>query len=246
MWKITGVSGTITSMSQEKFDFEKRWLEKFARCIEKVAGKAICEEVMKGSENLSDLSLRDDVVEWSEAAMNRLHSFVDEKERVDIMTGCACQYPEEDLQDVRKKYEETKDIDVAHTMLQEKFTSFLKNTLSLENDMINDILMRGWGLAGVRERKKIIATKIPKSRYLLAYMQETDRVKKRALYCHCPRVRDMLENNGAGLPITYCYCGAGFYKMIWEEILQKPVQVEVLQSVMKGDDVCTIAIRLPQ
>ena len=44
---------------------------------------------------------------------------------------------------------------------------------------------------------------------------------------------------------TYCYCGAGFYKGLWEGILQKPVMVEILESVMKGDDVCKIAIHLP-
>jgi len=44
---------------------------------------------------------------------------------------------------------------------------------------------------------------------------------------------------------TYCYCGAGFYKDIWEEILQHPVEVEVMESVLKGDDVCKIAIYLP-
>jgi predicted hydrocarbon binding protein len=44
---------------------------------------------------------------------------------------------------------------------------------------------------------------------------------------------------------TYCYCGAGFYQGIWEEILQQPVQVELLESVLKGDDVCKIAIYLP-
>jgi len=45
--------------------------------------------------------------------------------------------------------------------------------------------------------------------------------------------------------VTYCYCGAGFYKGIWEEILQEPVEVEVLESVLKANEVCKIAIHLP-
>jgi predicted hydrocarbon binding protein len=57
-------------------------------------------------------------------------------------------------------------------------------------------------------------------------------------------VRDALKL-GATISATYCYCGAGFYKGIWEEILQEPVEVEVLESVLKGDQVCTIAIHLP-
>ena len=46
-------------------------------------------------------------------------------------------------------------------------------------------------------------------------------------------------------PELFCYCGAGFYKGIWEEIIQEEVKVEVLESVLKGDDVCKIAIYLP-
>jgi predicted hydrocarbon binding protein len=45
---------------------------------------------------------------------------------------------------------------------------------------------------------------------------------------------------------TYCYCGAGFYKGIWEEILQRPVEVEVLESVLSGGEVCKIIIYLPE
>lgn len=100
------------------------------------------------------------------------------------------------------------------------------------------------GLAGVKKGDTIIATKIPKSGYLAEYMKETDPKKKRQLYCHCPRVRDVLKIKETISP-TYCYCGAGFYKGIWEKILQKPVEVELLKSVLKGDDVCRIAVYLP-
>jgi predicted hydrocarbon binding protein len=75
-------------------------------------------------------------------------------------------------------------------------------------------------------------------------LQESDPEKRRQFYCHCPRIRDVLKS-GETIPPIYCYCGAGFYKGIWEEILQQPVQVELLESVLMGDDVCTIRIDLP-
>ena len=75
-------------------------------------------------------------------------------------------------------------------------------------------------------------------------MKETDPEKKRQYYCHCPRVRDALSTSETISP-TYCYCGAGFYKGIWEEILQEPVAVEVLESVFQGDEVCKVAVYLP-
>lgn len=177
--------------------------------------------------------------------MEKLDSLVDERGRIEIMTKCACRYPKSELQEIRKKYADTRDIAVAQKMLQERFLLFLKNTLKLDDKLIDDFVNRGWGLAGTRKGKTIIATKIPKSGYLIEYMQETDADKKRALYCHCPRIRDILKSSATRLSPTYCYCGAGFYKGIWEEILQKPVEVEVLESVINGDAVCKIAIYLP-
>ena len=269
----------------ETYDFERAWLAKFSNCLDKVAGEEIRKEVMAGSESLSSHSSRQEVIDWSKRAMERLESLVDEERRRAVMTGCACQYPKSELQTVRKQYETTRDIDLVHRMLQEQFESFLRDTLALSDELTGEVVRRGWGLAGVKNpghrpgllpRKKpleaaapkppltippwpqtgaswlfpvkrgntIIAIKIPKSGYLVEYMKETDPEKKRQYYCHCPRIRDVLKTSET-ISTTYCYCGAGFYKGIWEEILQKPVEVEVLESVLQGDEVCKIAVYLP-
>jgi predicted ArsR family transcriptional regulator len=228
----------------ETQDFERAWLAKFSSCLDETAGEEVREQVMEGSKALSSHSSRQEVIDWSKQAMERLDSLVDEGERRAIMTGCACQYPKSDLQEIRKRYEATGDIALAHRMLQEQFESFLRNGLQLSDELVKEIVNRGWGSAGVQKGDTIIATKIPKSGYLVEYMEETDPEKKRQLYCHCPRIRKVLETSETISP-TYCYCGAGFYKGIWEEILQQPVEVEVLESVLKGDDVCKIAVSVP-
>lgn len=226
-------------------DFEKYWLAKFARSLEGIAGKEIRDNIMAGSEEFSDSTNREDVITWSKAAIKKLDDVLGEKERIIVMTGCACEYPKSDLQEIKKTYTKTKDVDRAHRMLQERFVSFLKESLKLKNELIEDIVSRGWGVAGIKKGNTIIATKIPKSGNLVDYMNEANPEKKRSLYCHCPRVRSVLKMSGTKLSPTYCYCGAGFYRGIWEEIIQRPVQVEVLETVMKGDDVCKIAIYLP-
>jgi len=225
-------------------DFEQAWLGKFASALDEIAGGQVREEVMMGSEKLSSASAKNDVICWSRQAMERLTALVDEKQARDVMTGCACQYPKADLRDVRLAYEETGDVDVALGMLQEKFETFLRGTMHLEEGMIEQIISNAWGSAGVRDDNTIIATKIPKSGYLVEYMNETDPDKKRALYCHCPRIRDVLKTSET-IPPIHCYCGAGFYKVMWEEILQESVEVELLESVLKGDNVCRVAIHLP-
>ena len=227
-------------------DFERNWLHKLAECLQEAVGPDVHDQIMQGSENLTAQSPPDEVISWSRAAMGRLEQLVPDVEaRREIMTGCACQYPRAQLEPIRQAYEETRDVDLAHQMLQGQFESFLRNTLQLTDALIQGIVERGWGSAGVKHGQTIVATKIPKSGNLLEYLQTDDPRARRQLYCHCPRVRDALKTDES-LPRTYCYCGAGFYKGIWEEILQQPVQVEVLESVLSGGEVCTIAIHLPE
>lgn len=228
----------------QEFDFDRYWVEKFSQCLEENAGIEVRAAVMQGSEALSINSDRQEVADWTKTAMEELSTLVDEEKLKTIMTSCACQYPKSDLQNIRQKYAETQDLDLVHSMLQQRFENFLRESLELDNAMVTEIINRGWGLAGIIDGDTIIATKIPKSGFLVDYMNESDLQKKRQYYCHCPRVRDVLKY-GQTLPKTYCYCGAGFYKSIWEEIIQKPVEVEVLESVLDGGEVCKIAIHLP-
>ena len=228
----------------QEFDFDRYWVEKFSQCLEENAGVEVRAAVMQGSEALSINSDRQEVADWTKTAMEELSTLVDEEKLKTIMTSCACQYPKSDLQNIRQKYAETQDLDLVHSMLQQRFENFLRESLELDNAMVTEIINRGWGLAGIIDGDTIIATKIPKSGFLVDYMNESDLQKKRQYYCHCPRIRDVLKY-GQTLPKTYCYCGAGFYKSIWEEIIQKPVEVEVLESVLDGGEVCKIAIHLP-
>ena len=228
----------------EDVDFERAWLAKFSTMLAEVAGEEIREGVMQGSASLSVVSSRDEVIRWTQGAMERLDSLVDGAQRRAILAGCACQYPAAALQGARKAYEESGDIDLAHRILQEQFEAFLREALELDEELVEDVVSRGWGSAGVKEGSNIIATKIPKSGNLIEYLCEEDPSKKRQLYCHCPRVRDALKLS-VSISTTYCYCGGGFYKGIWEEILQQPVEVELLESVLQGDEACKFAVRLP-
>lgn len=226
------------------YDFEQAWLGKLSTCLDESVGEQARRQVMAGSEALSDQSSSDSVHEWTRQAMARLESLMDEETAQQVMIGCACQYPTQGLQAARQAYQATGEPAAAHRILQAQFEALLRDSLHLSEKQIEEVVSRGWGLAGILEGSKVLATKIPKSGYLVQYLEETDPQKKRQYYCHCPRVRDMVKTNEP-LPVTYCYCGAGFYKGIWEEILQAPVEVEVLKSVLGGDDVCTIAVYLP-
>lgn len=229
----------------DKFDFEKYWLQKFTQCLMKKTSNNVTARIMIDSEHLSDQTDKKEIIQWTQSAMARMQNELSVSEQREVMLQCACQYPTESLQDLKHIFAENKDIQQIIGLLQKRFELFLKNDLCLEEDEIQFVLEQGWGLAGVRKGDYIIATKIPKSGLLKAYLKEKDPEKKKNYYCHCPRIRDFSKNE-QDLPEIYCYCGAGFYKGIWEEILQTTIHIELTKSIIKGDDVCQVAIEIPE
>jgi len=237
------ISEFAKGLSKTNKAFEDQWLAKFSKGVENTVGSAVRLKVMKGSDRLAASANQQEVIDWTIEAMDRLDDLVDAKSRRDIMTGCACHFPDQRLLPLRAEYQRTKDIDKVHMMLRQLFVSDLKNVLKLDDELVNKILSWGWGVAGVRRSNTIIATKVPFE--LKEHLASTDPREKRYHYCHCPRIREAIKSPETRISKTYCYCGAGFYKHIWETILQQPVEVEVLESVLEGNDLCKIAIHLP-
>lgn len=96
---------------------------------------------------------------------------------------------------------------------------------------------------GVRAGNIVYETKIP---FLTSeYLAESDPVLKRYYYCHCPWAREAVKSGEKVAPI-FCNCSAGFHKKPWEGALGQKIQVDVLESVVKGDDRCRFAIQLPE
>ena len=93
---------------------------------------------------------------------------------------------------------------------------------------------------GQREGNIVYETKIPFM--TTRYLAETDPVLKRYYYCHCPWAREAIKNGDVTLMAAFCQCSAGFHKKPWEAALQRPIQVQVLESVLKGDLRCRFAI----
>ncbi|MGD2162337.1 MAG: hypothetical protein PVI81_08110 [Anaerolineales bacterium] len=221
-------------------DFDRYWRDKLSNQIEAAVGSDVRDEIIRPDPEAENKS----VIQWTRAVMVRLEDSLDAPLCQQIMTDCACHYPSEQLEPLRSLYQRSGDLKQIHKALQQQFETFMREALELDEDQIADIVERGWGAAGVLNGDTIIATKIPKSGYLKEYLSEPDPDLRRSKYCHCPRVRDAVEA-GEELPQLYCYCGAGFYKHMWETILGAPVEVELLESVLSGGEVCKVAIKIP-
>ena len=64
-------------------------------------------------------------------------------------------------------------------------------------------------------------------------------------FCHNPMIREALLDEEQPVSPIFCNCSGGYYKNYWEAVLDHPVEVELLESVMKGDNVCRFALHLP-
>ena len=222
-------------------DFERLWLEKLRGGLEVHLGEEAAAEIMAGSESLTDQTDLAARVEWTRSMIARLEKRAGSEHARQILLGCACLPSRESLNEARDAYAATGSIEDARRILERDFRGFLSDTIGLSTSQVEHILSRGMGIAGTLREGRIIATKIPKSGKLLEYLEEDDPKRRRALYCHCPRVRHLV-GTGEELSRLYCYCGGGFYRFIWQYVLDSPVEIELLDSVMGEGDVCSFAI----
>jgi len=58
--------------------------------------------------------------------------------------------------------------------------------------------------------------------------------------CYC----EMVAAAEGEVSQTYCHCSKGFVKKLWETVLEKPVDVELIQSAISGANECKFAIHL--
>jgi hypothetical protein len=57
--------------------------------------------------------------------------------------------------------------------------------------------------------------------------------------CYCELVAD----SSTLLPRTYCLCSAGWVREVFDALAQKPVRVELVQSIKQGASSCRFVIR---
>jgi effector-binding domain-containing protein len=198
-----------------------RWLDRLARGVESCAGEAARQHVMQGSERLNILSQPETKAQWVIGAMERLDATADEEGRYQTLTGCAHRFPVVRIERMKAEFERLGDIDaLLEVMRQDPY----------------------WYESPHREGDIVYVSKNPFDPE--SYQNASNEVEKRAAYCHCSMMRAAILA-GSKVSPTFCYCGAGWYTRLWQGLLGTPVRVDVLRSVMLGDEDCTFAIHLP-
>jgi hypothetical protein len=185
--------------------------------------------------------------------IKRLIDKVGQKEVEQLLSSCLRDLPDKYFHKERRKFNKARDI---NDYLKKKHSSFVRWIKKCQRDgelffaqeitdevvafVKNDQEIE----SGVLERNTLYVSKIPYN--AKHYLAESDPTLKRYYACHCPWAREAIKNGDIHLNAVFCNCSGGFHKKPWEVIFGQNLQVEVLESVLKGDIRCRFAIHLPE
>jgi hypothetical protein len=207
---------------------ELKWFERFTESVSRIAGKDVEKAVLKGlgtppaDQSRRAKSYRN---EWIKTALERLDNLCDEQIRNQIMVEtCPHVYPKTRIKLMRDEFERLGNIDELITLMREDTS---------------------WGGGSFydypfRERNMIHITKVPYNPK--AYRKAVTDEEKRLAYCHCA----LVKRSEDPISPTFCCCSGGWVKQLWEGIFQQPVEVEMTESLLKGNDRCTHTVKIPR
>jgi len=194
------------------------WQGIFAYKAKEVLGVHEGSRVTEGFEALSPESSSAARYEWTTAAVRKLDAVATEDQKYEVLSCCADKFPTQRIEYLRSVYLKNKSVDEVLEAMQTD---------------------RHWYALPRREGNHIIETKQPCDPE--GHRNATTDAERRKCACFCSLIRERLE----GVPPSYCYCGSGWYRQLWEQVLGVPLKIEIRKSLVKGDDVCQFAIHLP-
>lgn len=198
------------------------WERLFAAGVEEALGVEARRQLMQGVETITPASSFDEYLAWIHGAIQRLDAFTsDEETKCLVVSRCAHVFPQERIEALRAIYKQGTVDDVLREMYRDDF----------------------WYEIPVRRGNVIYMRKNPFDPE--GYEKAATPAERRRAYCHCSFVHPYLDEVPARLSPTFCYCGAGWYRRLWEGILGLPVKIDHLETLLRGNDQCTLAITLP-
>jgi predicted hydrocarbon binding protein len=67
---------------------------------------------------------------------------------------------------------------------------------------------------------------------------------EKPMRCFCKLFRNLPSEKRVSS--TYCHCSEGFVKEYWQEVLDRPVEVKLLESAIAGGNQCAFEIRFEE
>jgi hypothetical protein len=228
-------------------------LEGLYEKLGQAAGEQVRDEVFAGIEIPPLGTPTSEKPKITQAVMERLEQLVDPETCRQVLSSGLRHLEDAWYLEERLKYAEAGSIDAYLERRGQDLIAQLEGirdegglyfTQPVTDEVIDFVKRRPEIRQGVRKGNVLYEAKIP---YMtLEYLAATDERLKRYYYCHCPWVRESLKAGDVSVSPTFCLCSAGFHKKIWDVIFEQSLQAEIVETVLKGDLWCKIAIHLPE
>lgn len=203
------------------------WTALFERNLERVLGSAEAERVFGDCVGITSETCLQDRFDRVRSAIERLDGVADDFQRYDCVSGCAHVFPPEQVAKLRASFDRARLEGLGFLESVDRVIAFMDSD-------------PGWSEGAVRQGRTVFSSKGPRDRK--AYEEAETPEARASAACFCPIVRTKLRD---GMPPSFCYCGAGWFRQQWEGAIGLPVRVEIVASLLKGDPECRFAIHLP-
>lgn len=196
---------------------------------------------------------RGEMPAYTERFMDRLNETFSKDELPAILAGNNHQIPRETMLAEKEMYEKAPSLDVylkeRHLRKVAELTDHMNEgriwfEQMITQPVVNHVAADQEILSAVREGDSLYVTKIPFNTE--GYLNAEDDDVKRYHLCHCPFVREMLREGKSTVDPNWCYCSAGFAKFPFEVIFDQELDVQLLETPLRGDMRCRFRIQLPE
>lgn len=202
------------------------WAGLFKNNLSRVVGEEEASRIFGEMDSITVDTPLEDRKSLTLCAVSRLAALGQEAATYDVVSSCAHVFPDSQTDKLRDVYQK------AYSQTGDKIRAIDAVLDFMDSDP-------GWRVEIYREGEVIYTAKNPRDRAAFE-AAETEEERRRA-YCFCPIIRNRLEED---IPAEFCYCGSGWYRKQWEDASQKPVSIEIVKSLVKGDDRCQYAIKI--
>jgi effector-binding domain-containing protein len=194
------------------------WDNRFSKQLVDVLGVNARSKVLECYTTISHKSSKEERAQAVKCAIDTLNEIATEDQKFEILSRCAHIFPPELIQNMKRVYDETLSVD----------------------KVLEAMAAAGNYPKFTKEGNILYSSKQPYNK--AAYDKATTREEKMQAYCFCPMIKYNLDDVSG----SFCYCGSGWSRKLWEGILDKPVKVEIIKSLTRDDDECTFAVHLPE
>ncbi len=223
------------------------WLDRFEETLDEFVGEKLRRKIIEAGGPIKQSASTSKKAVWTKCMMDCLEANVDEKTCKEILTSnLHFKSPKSpSFKKLKRMYERTGNIDDVLNHLHDKWKKRIGDRYGYDSPEYKYVEADPTIEAGKREGNIVYVSKIPYQ--IKEFLEAEDGKAKRYHYCHCGWVRDSLKKSEKEqVSPTFCYCSGGWHRVPFEGIFEQSLEVDVVKSVLKGDEICTFAIHLPE